>query len=374
MKWLVRSLSQHFVGLAQLYAFPFRHYIETKNGCGYKIESSSFKACYPLSSDTQHQCTAIAKSSVSIIHFQQKALQQGSTNPRNSLLNEDDIPENLRDNLFFKKLYKHFKQNELVIPSLPDVALKLRTAVQKDIGIRDTAKIVSLDPVISSKLIQIVNGPLYRTVNPITSCHDAITRLGLITTKNLVTSIGMQNIFRSNNINLNHRLHQIWKQSVRVSSISHTLATLTKKVNPDEALLAGLTYNIGSLSVIIFANSMNSDEYSDHDIDLTLSAVQGLLGNIILNKWDFPDTLTNIPRQTENWYHDAGEKLDLSDIVLLAKFHSYLGNEQMQNMPPLYTLPAFKKLGDNTLTPDMSLQTLHDAKQQISDAISLFNV
>ena len=44
----------------------------------------------------------------------------------------------------------------------------------------------------------------------------------------------------------------------------------------------------------------------------------------------------------------------------------------MQKLPPLHTLPAFQKLGDNALTPDMSLQTLHNAKQQISEAISLF--
>jgi len=38
----------------------------------------------------------------------------------------------------------------------------------------------------------------------------------------------------------------------------------------------------------------------------------------------------------------------------------------------LNTLPAFTKLGERTLTPDMSLQALHEAKQQISEALSFF--
>jgi HD-like signal output (HDOD) protein len=183
----------------------------------------------------------------------------------------------------------------------------------------------------------------------------------------------MQNLFRSKNKVLNNRIHQSWKQSIRVSSISHTLASLCKNANPDEALLAGLTHNIGSLPIIIFADSLNSEEYSSTDLSLTINTLQGLLGNIILKKWGFPDVLAQVPRQSENWYHSNGEKLDLSDIVLLAKFHSYLGSKQMQNLPPLHTLPAFKKLGDNALTPDMSLLALHNAKQQISEAISLFS-
>ncbi len=347
-------------------------YIETNNGSGYVIDSTSFKAYYPLSNDLKHPYTAIAKSDVKIIHFPHDILQHGYTNSRNALLNDEDIPEKLRDNLFFKKFCTSYKQDELVIPILPDVALKLRTAVQKDIGILEAVKIVNLDPVISSKLIRIVNSPLYRTVNPITTCHDAVSRLGLITTRNLITSISMQNLFRSKNKVLNNRIHQSWKQSIRVSSISHTLASLCKNANPDEALLAGLTHNIGSLPIIIFADSLNSEEYSSTDLSLTINTLQGLLGNIILKKWGFPDVLAQVPRQSENWFHSNGEKLDLSDIVLLAKFHSYLGSKQMQNLPPLHTLPAFKKLGDNTLTPDMSLLALHNAKQQISDAISLF--
>jgi HD-like signal output (HDOD) protein len=350
-------------------------FIEIDTGPGYKIDTSTLKAYYPLSSDSQHQCTAIAQSDVNIIGFPHNAIQNCYINTRNALLNNEDIPENLQNNLFFNKFLQYYKQGELVIPSLPDVAFKLRAAVQKDIGIEEAVKILNLDPVIASKLIQAVNSPLYRTINPITTCHDAVNRLGLITTRNLVTSISMKNLFKSKNKELNKTIHNIWKQSIRVSSISHALAALAlnKKINPDEALLAGLIYNIGSIPIIIFANTLPGNEYSIKDLNLTITTLQGLLGNIILKKWAFADALVQVPRQTENWFHRDSEELNLSDIVLLAKYHSYITSKQMQHLPPIQTLPAFQKLGDNTLTPDMSLQSLHDAKQQISDAISLLN-
>jgi len=347
-------------------------YIEASNGSGYEVDAATFKAYYPLSTDLQYQCTAIAKTDVNILHVPQSILRNSNTNHRNPLLNVTDISESLKNNAFFHAFCQHFRQDKLTIPSLPDVALKLRTAVQKDIAIKEAVKIVSLDPVISSKLIQIVNSPLYRTLNPITTCHDAINRLGLTTTRNLVTSISMKNLFKTTNKELNERVHQVWKHSIQVSSISHTLARLTKKTNPDEALLAGLIHNIGALPIIIFADSLNKNEYTSVEMDQTINALQGLLGNFILKKWGFPKALDTIPMQTENWYHSVGEKIELSDIVLLAKFHSYIGSKEMQNLPSINTLPAFKKLGDNALTPDMSLQTLQDAKQEIFDAISLF--
>lgn len=346
-------------------------YVEISNGAGYEVDASTFKALYPLNSNVQSLCTVTAKSDASILHFPLNNINQNNS-PRNPLINEEDIPDNLKNNDFFNQFCHHFKQDKLIVPSLPDIALKLRAAVQKEIGVIDAVKIINIDPVISSKLIQIVNSPLYRTVNPISNCHDAVTRLGLTATRNLVTSISMKSLYKSNNKMINKRIHTQWRQSIQVSSISHTLATLTKKTNPDEALLAGLIHNIGALPIIIFADGLKNSDYSEQDLSLTINSLQGILGNIILEKWGFPDNLKEIPKNIDNWYYNKNEELNISDIVLIAKFHSYLGSNQMQKLPPLHTLPAFQKLGDNTLTPDMSLQSLHSAKQQISEAISLF--
>ncbi len=347
-------------------------YVEICNGDGYEVDASTFKAHYPLSNDSQFQCTIIAKSAVSILHLPANTLNKSNSHSRNPLLNTEDIPENLQNNHFFNAFCQHFKEDKLIIPSLPDVALKLRSTIQKDIGILEAVKIINFDPVISSRLIQIVNSPFYRTVNPITTCLNAVSRLGLTTTRNLVTSISMQNVYKSKNKEINTKIHNLWKQSIQVSSISHTLASLSKKADPDEALLAGLTHNIGALPILIFADTLNSKEYSNQDLNRTISTLQGLIGSLVLAKWDFPDNLQETPKNIENWYYNAQEALDISDIVLLAKFHSYMGSQQMQNLPPIHTLPAFQKLGDHALTPDMSLQTLHNAKQQISEAISLF--
>lgn len=347
-------------------------FMETGNGSGYPVNATTFKACYPLSTGNEHKFTAIAKTTVRIIYLPLLALQDRHAQINNPLINSADVPPELRDSAFFNGICSAYRKDELRVPSLPDVALRLRSALQKDLSITDVVKIVNLDPVISSKLIQVVNSPLYRSLNPASTCFDAVNRLGLKTTQNLATSISLNNLFISQDKYLHEKISKIWKHSIHVASLSHTLAVISRKINPDEALLAGLIHNIGALPVVTFAESFDKNAYTEHELDQTIEVLQGLLGVSILTKWRFPPSLQYIPQQVEDWYYDHGDSLQLNDIVLLAEFHSRLGTPQMQKLPPLNTLPAFHKLGETALTPDMSLQALHDAKQQIAEALKFF--
>lgn len=357
-----------------IYIYSGQVFLEAANGSGYSVDEATFKACYPLSTHTEHHVSAIAKSACQIIYLPLSVLKRSTKAAfvNNPLLNPKDTPHDLFYSDFFNGFCATFRRDELQVPTLPDVAIRLRRALQQDVAIADAAKIVALDPAIASKLIQVVNSPLYRTVNPIARCHDAINRLGLRTTQNLVTSISLHNLFRSQNKRLNNRVQQLWKQSIQVASLSYTLANLTQSINPDEALLAGLTYNIGALPILTYAATRKDRDYSDRELDQTIAVLQGLVGEFILKKWHFPEHLQALPNQVTHWYHDEHPNLQISDIVLLARFHAQLGSAGQQKLPPLNTLPAFLKLGDKALTPDMSLQALHDAKQQIAEAMSFF--
>ena len=196
--------------------------------------------------------------------------------------NELKISEQLKDNPFFDRFYRHFIQGELKIPTFPDVALKMRKAIQEDCETADLVKIINMDPVISAKLIQVVNSPIYRTLNPVSNCLNAINRLGRRTTRNLVIAFSLKNLIKSENTLIKKLIEYSWLQSIKVSSVSYTLAQLTKKVDPDEALLAGLLHNIGVLPILTFAGSLPEGAYQPADIDLCINEIHGQIGSIIL--------------------------------------------------------------------------------------------
>jgi HD-like signal output (HDOD) protein len=284
------------------------------------------------------------------------------------------ISPHLQDNPFIKKFSQNFTQGELKTPSFPDAAFKIRKAIEQDCEIDDLVKIVNMDPVISAKLIQVVNSPFYMLMNPISNCFEAINRLGRKTTRDLVTIFSMKNLIKSDNPVIKKLIQQTWLQSVKVSSISFILAKLTKKADPNEALLAGLLHNIGVLPILSFADSQPGGSYQLSDIELCIDEVYGQIGAIILEEWEFPDSLKQIPLLSANWCTDTSEKFNLNDIIILAKYHHLLDAPGGKKMPLIETLPSYQKLENQPLTPEMSLQILHDARQQVSDAMRFFTV
>jgi HD-like signal output (HDOD) protein len=183
----------------------------------------------------------------------------------------------------------------------------------------------------------------------------------------------MKNLIKSKNPTINKLIQYNWLQSIMVSSISHILAKLTKKADPDEALLAGLLHNIGVLPILTFADSLPEGAYQLADIDLCINEIHGQIGSFILEKWDFPDNLKKVPLQSADWFTNTTENLDLTDIVLLAKYHNFLASPGHTELPLITTLPAFQKLQNEPLTSEMSLQILYDAKQQIAETMSFFS-
>ncbi len=55
-----------------------------------------------------------------------------------------------------------------------------------------------------------------------------------------------------------------------------------------------------------------------------------------------------------------------ADIVLLARLHSYVDTPQMRKCPPIYKVPAFKKIPVGELGPTKSLLILEQAKKDVA--------
>ena len=346
--------------------------LSDENGNIYEIVGGTGDAKFPLSSGDIHTTTAIAKTDVSVLRVSQKILS-----PKYAPLSEFStlvIPDELTDNHLLSGFFHHYNNEELNIPSLPDVAIKLRNAMHNDdIGIADAVKIIQHDPVFSAKLIGLANCPLYLGVTPVKSCFEAVNRIGLNATRNLIISLSINRIFKTSSPLIKKYLDKLWKESLSISIISFVLASITKQVNPEEALLAGLICNIGAIPFLSFAANFPKDYYTESDIDLALTYVKGPVGYKILNDWGFVDEFLEIPLYSEDWYQNNGEKLNLTDIVVLSRLHSKIGQKNISELPVISSIPAASKLKNFSLSPEFSLNVLHEAKQKINETMKAFS-
>jgi len=165
---------------------------------------------------------------------------------------------------------------------------------------------------------------------------------------------------------------KIWKQSVYISKLSYILAAVTKQVNPEKALLAGLVCDIGAIPFLSFAANLPKDYCAESDIELILPYVKGPIGYKVLNDWGFSEEFLKIPLDSENWYQNSSDELNLTDIVVLSRFHSRIGQPNKPRLPTLASIPATNKFKKSPLSPDLSLYVLHKAKQQVNDVMKAF--
>lgn len=345
------------------------------DGETYEVTADTAKARFPLCCGKQYSTTARAQTDIQILRVASTVMSRGVARPQpaQALIDPGDerIPAGVRESRLFQAFIQSYNDEELRIPSLPDVAMKLRKAMLHDIGIDEAAKIVQLDPAVAAKLVHVANSPLYLPVRPISNCHDAVLRLGLTATRNLVTSFCLKEVFRSQDPYLSQLLQRQWKAGVKLSSLCYILAGENEGVCGEEALLAGLVADIGVIPFLYFAEMFPREYWTPEEVESTIAYIRGPIGAFLLKKWDFPADLIEIPMLAEDWYHDGGNALAISDIVILSKLHSYIGTRRMAELPAINSIPACAKLKDGRLSPTYTLKVLHDAEDRIRKATKL---
>lgn len=353
--------------------------VEIGTDCGqtYTIDADSAKARFPLSSGRQHTSTARSQSRTRVLRVSSRIMASSDTPDTDSgfasVISRLKLPPEIRENRLFEAFCQHFSQDEPNLPTLPDVAQKLRRAVAQDQSLEQIVKIVQLDTSIAAKLVQVANSPLYLARNPVKNCREAVLRLGLNATRNLVTSISIKHLMRCKDREIRQRMKSLWKQNANLSCLCFVLASETRTVNPEDALLAGLVSDIGLIPFLQFADNFPSELSQSEDLDLIAPIIRGPAGAFLLQRWDFAEEFITLPELAENWYYPGSDQLDLADIVILSKLHSYIGTPRMAELPPINSIPACSKLKDGTLSPEHSLNVLHNAKDRIRDTMSIFS-
>ena len=263
------------------------------------------------------------------------------------------------------------KNDNLPLPSLPDVAVRIHSLIEGDGASAETiANAVNSDPAIAAKLLKTANSPLYRGTSTFESTQSAIVRLGLSSTRQLITTFAMRSVFQSDNPLLNEHMNRTWKNSIDVASRTYVLARINRGLSPEQALLAGLLHGVGDIAIIAYAENHPYMLANPDNLVTVMDTMRGEIGSMILRKWEFPQELCDAAEKADEWMHNGGLSLNYSDLVILAQLH-LLGPNAGDDIPAIETTPAFTKLKDQTLTEDGKLAILEEAADQIAEMTQL---
>lgn len=274
------------------------------------------------------------------------------------------------------EFYAELRSNQLKLPSVPDVAWKVRRVVDReDSTALDVSKAVSADPAMAAKLVRSCNSPLYRGFSDVRNVREAVVRLGMRTTRQLVTVFAMREVFKTRRASLQKEMEQLWRHSREVAALCWVLADHATRIDPEEALLAGLLHDIGIVPVLVQAEHHVNLFADEKNLQHAMSELRADVGCAVLENWQFPKAFIESARHAEDWSYECRESApQLVDVVIVAQLHSLIGSSQNAGLPAFDQVPAWRRLGELDLNASRSLQLLSEARERVDEVQKLLSI
>lgn len=212
------------------------------------------------------------------------------------------------------------------MPAFPQSVQKILD-LTRDINClpKDLVTVIEKDPVMTMKILKIINSAYYSLPAKITSVNQSVVYLGLNTIKNLALSIaavGMLPRFNTSGFDIQrYLLHSLTTAAVaRQVAVQYARGQL----DPSDAYIAGLLHDFGKA---VFAQFLAHDFHDAlatsrergiplHQAELdVIGADHALVGAMLATKWQFPQHLIACIRDHHN---PEAEPTPLMDCVRVA--------------------------------------------------------
>ncbi len=260
------------------------------------------------------------------------------------------------------------------MPAFPKSVQRI-LELTRDINCRpkDLVAVIEKDPVITIKVLKIINSAYYGLPNKITSINQSVIYLGVNTLKNLALSFSTIGMLPSRNaagFDIQHYL----MSSLVTANITRMLGTNFAATETDstDCYIAGLLHDFGKVVFALYmapeflkALSLSaSDGIPLHKAEETIiGADHTLVGAMLVKKWQFPESLVECIAGHHSSIHASplAECLYVADLIAERLGYDSNGNISADGSPQIVP----ERFGGDL---DSVISTLGDMEKLIEDA------
>ena len=242
----------------------------------------------------------------------------------------DPVPTRNRER-YFNKIQAYIDR----MPSLSTTVIKvLETCNNPRASANDLQRIISLDPILTARVLKLINSAYYSPGVPITSLARAIVMLGLNTVKNLALSFAILENLRTNGSLSAFTPDEFWTHSLCVGVIAKSLAAVKEDTAQglEAFFVAGLLHDLGKIPL----NRQFPEEYhrawetAEQDLVALRHCEFKLLGmdhcavgSMIAKKWHLGATLV----ETLSHHHNPEDSSEVDrDFVFIVSLANQFAN------------------------------------------------
>jgi len=250
----------------------------------------------------------------------------------------------------------------VVFPTYFDAAMRLRKALQDpDVPIARIASLVSIEPLVAAKLMHLANSALYRRDgNPVRSLPAAITLLGIELVRTTAVAIAMNQILRAKDMAAFGDLTQaLWLHSIKSAATARILARTFTRINPDEALLAGLVHDLGAFYMLYRASQYPELRERPESVKHLIMQWHEGIGVTLLGVLGMPEEIIQATVDHDHPRTVPSPVQSLADIVYVSNILAGAHFEMLyQDIDPVIAEMSIARENYADLLPEIEADTL----------------
>lgn len=209
------------------------------------------------------------------------------------------------ENALLTILIEKINNDTLVLPTLPEIAVRVRKAADDpEVNLMEMADVIQNDPALAARMIKIANSAFLGRSIKVSTLNQAVTRIGLRQIKNIATAMAMEQLFVSKNETVKGYMDKAWQRTLTVAASAITLLQMYLKenkrtsLNIDTITLAALVYNIGVLPILTEAERHEEVFGNPSFLAHSIQKLGGKIGGSIMRAWGFTEEFVEV---AESW-------------------------------------------------------------------------
>ena len=211
--------------------------------------------------------------------------------------------------------------DEVVFPTCFDVSLRLRNVLRDpDSSIEQVVDVIRADPLICSRLIRLANSAAQASRGEVRDVGNAVVRLGFKVVRNVALTVAMNQLVRSKDLlPFGEMSKRLWEHSLYSACAAMVIARELSKINPDEAMFAGLIHDMGAFYMLYRAAQYDDLRARPDTVRYLISQWHESIGEALLFALQLPEAIIEATR-----FHDQPRPpmeeapRNLSDVVYAA--------------------------------------------------------
>ena len=234
------------------------------------------------------------------------------------------------ENALLAILLDQIKNDKLVLPTLPEIALRVKDAVDHpEASLHSIGEVISKDPALTARMIKIANSAYYARAVKANNVTQAVNRIGLSAIKNIAISMAMEQLFICQNDVVFEYFDRTWNQSVAVASAATALLTGYRQrlpnspIEADTLALMGLIHNIGVLPILAEAEKHDGTFANATFLDGAISKLSKHIGVAIIRTWEFDKEYAVVVAKWDQFDY-LPEAVSYLDFIRLGALHAGL--------------------------------------------------